>query len=246
MKYFLDTTGTIPKGVGFSQYGLLHIVWLVIFLATLVIVSRIYKKSDSEKRAKIRKIVAWLIVADEIWKMFFLTIGGRYEWEYLPFHLCSVNIFLILWHAYKPNKVVDNFLYLVGIPGAVAAMLFPSWVKLPLFNFMHLHSFTIHTLLVLYPTMLTYAGDIKPQIKYIPKCIALLLAVCVPGVIANKLVGTNFMFLEEASAGSPLLIFENLWGNHLLGYPVLIALVILIMYGPILIKNRRKKNDKRD
>lgn len=246
MKYFLDTTGTIPDGVGFSQYGLLHIVWLVIFVATLITVSRIYKKSDGEKRAKIRKIVAWLIVADEIWKMFFLTIGGRYIWEYLPFHLCSVNIFLILWHAYKPNKVVDNFLYLVGIPGAVAAMLFPSWVKLPLFNFMHLHSFTIHTLLVLYPTMLTYAGDIKPQIKYIPKCIALLLAVCVPGIIANKLVDTNFMFLEEASAGSPLLIFENLWGNHLLGYPVLIALVILVMYGPILIKNRRKKNDKRD
>ena len=221
-------------------------MWLVIFIATLIIVSRIYKKSDSIKRDKIRKIVAWLIVADEIWKMFFLTIGGRYIWEYLPFHLCSVNIFLILWHAYKPNKTVGNFLYLVGIPGAVAAMLFPSWVKLPLFNFMHLHSFTIHTLLVLYPTMLTYAGDIKPQIKYIPKCIALLLAVCVPGIIANKLVGTNFMFLEEASTGSPLLIFENLWGNHLLGYPVLIALVILVMYGPILIKNRRKKNDKRD
>ena len=241
MKYFLDTTGTIPKGVGFSQYGLLHIVWLAIFVATLVIVSRIYKKSDSEKRVKIRKIVAWLIVADEIWKMFFLAIGGRYEWEYLPFHLCSVNIFLILWHAYKPNKVVDNFLYLVGIPGAVAAMLFPSWVKLPLFNFMHQHSFTIHTLLVLYPCMLTYAGDIKPQIKYIPKCIALLLALCVPGIIANKLVGTNFMFLEEASAGSPLLIFENLWGNHLLGYPVLIALVILIMYLPVIVKNKIKK-----
>ena len=36
MKYFLDTTGTIPKGVGFSQYGLLHIVWLAIFVATML------------------------------------------------------------------------------------------------------------------------------------------------------------------------------------------------------------------
>ena len=97
MKYFLDTTGTIPDGVGFKQYGLLHIVWLVIFIATLIIVSRIYKKSDSIKRDKIRKIVAWLIVADEIWKMFFLTIGGRYKWEYLPLHLCSINIFIIAY-----------------------------------------------------------------------------------------------------------------------------------------------------
>ena len=241
MKYFLDTTGTIPDGVGFKQYGPLHIVWLIIFIATLIIVSRIYKKSDSIKRDKIRKIVAGLIVFDEIWKMFFLTIGGRYEWEYLPLHLCSINIFIIAYHCFRPNKTMDNFLYLVGIPGAVAALLFPSWVKLPLMNFMHLHSFTIHTLLVLYPCMLTYAGDIKPEVKYLPKCIGLLLAFAVPAIIANELLGTNFMFLAEASAGSPLIIFENLWGNHLLGYPVLIGLVIIIMYGPVILKRKLKK-----
>ena len=108
-------------------------------------------------------------------------------------------------------------------------------------NFMHLHSFTIHTLLVLYPCMLTYAGDIKPEVKYLPKCIALLLAFAVPAIIANELVGTNFMFLAKASAGSPLIIFENLWGNHLLGYPVLIGLVIIIMYGPVILKRKLKK-----
>ena len=49
------------------------------------------------------------------------------------------------------------------------------------------------------------------------------------------------MFLAEASAGSPLIIFENLWGNHLLGYPVLIGLVIIIMYGPVILKRKLKK-----
>ena len=241
MKYFLDTTETIADGVGFSQFGILHIVWMIIAAVTIIAVSRIYKSTDSVKRAKIRKIMAGLIIFDEIWKMFFLAVGGRYVYDYLPFHLCSVNIFLIAWHAYKPNKMLDNFLYAVCIPGAMAALLFPSWTKLPLFNFMHLHSFTIHTLLVLYPVMLTYAGDIKPKLKDVPKCLGLLFVMAQIAYYINRALGTNFMFLMEADANNPLYVFEQMWGNHLLGLPVIMSAIVIVMYAPIVLKNKIRK-----
>ncbi|MBR5265650.1 MAG: TIGR02206 family membrane protein [Clostridia bacterium] len=241
MKYFLDTTETIADGVGFSQFGILHIVWMIIAAVTIIAVSRIYKSTDSVKRAKIRKIMAGLIIFDEIWKMFFLAVGGRYIYDYLPFHLCSVNIFLIAWHAVKPNKMLDNFLYAVCIPGAMAALLFPSWTKLPLFNFMHLHSFTIHTLLVLYPVMLTYAGDIKPKLKDVPKCLGLLFVMAQITYYINRALGTNFMFLMEADANNPLYVFEQMWGNHLLGLPVIMSAIVIVMYAQILLKNKIRK-----
>ena len=242
MEYFLETIDTIDPGNGFEHFGALHMVWLMLALVTWIIVSRAYCRKDEETRARWRKTVAILIAADEVWKMVWLTIGGNYTFDYLPLHLCSINIIFIAIHAWKPTKLMDNFLYLVCIPGALAALIFPSWGSLPLANFMHLHSFTIHTLLVLYPVMLIAGGDIRPQIREFPKCVIFLLVMAVPIAIFNMIFDTNFMFLMYAGDGSPLLIFERMWGNHLLGYPVLLTAVLIVMCIPVLIMNRRKKD----
>lgn len=44
----------------------------------------------------------------------------------------------------------------------LAALLFPNWATLPFPNLMHLHSFTVHALLVAYPVMLLLAGSCAP------------------------------------------------------------------------------------
>jgi len=130
----------------------------------------------------------------------------------------------------------------VSIPAATAALLFPTWTALPLGNFMHWHSFTVHILLAGYPILLTAAGDIRPQAKYIPRCLLLLLAMAIPIYGVNLALDTNFMFLMFAAEGNPLLIFENLWGNHLLGYPVLISAVLVVMHLPPWLLSKRKQH----
>jgi len=48
--------------------------------------------------------------------------------------------------------------------------------------------------------------------------------------------------LMSADPGNPLYLFEQMWGNHLLGFPVIIAGVLLVMYGPLeLIRKIKKK-----
>ena len=138
--------------------------------------------------------------------------------------------------------MLSNFLYTVCIPGTIAALLFPSWTKLPVLNFMHLHSTTIHIELVMYPLVLAVNGVLKPSAKGIPKC--LLLLVCLAGValVANLIFDTNFMFLMEAEPGNPLYLFEQAFGNHLIGFPILIAAVLVVMYVPMeLYRKHRKK-----
>ncbi|MBQ9933879.1 MAG: YwaF family protein, partial [Ruminiclostridium sp.] len=108
--------------------------------------------------------------------------------------------------------------------------------------FMHWHSFTVHILLAGYPILLTAAGDIRPQAKYIPRCLLLLLAMAIPIYGVNLALDTNFMFLMFAKEGNPLLIFENLWGNHLLGYPVLISAVLVVMHLPPWLLSKRKQH----
>ena len=240
MKYFLETSDTIQEGLGFSHFDSLHIAWLLVFAAVTVTCCIVYRKLGEDGRKKMRYAVASLCVLDEWYMVVCLLIGGNYTPDYLPFHVCSINIYLIAFHALKPNKVLGNYLYLVGIPGTLAALIFPSWVKLPLANFMHLHSFTLHILLVLYPIMLTAGGDIKPEPRQLPRCLALLLGLAGVALVVNLIFDTNFMFLMEAKPGNPLYIFQQLFGNHLFGFPIIITAVILVMYLPgIILKKRR-------
>lgn len=235
MQYFLDTTETVPADIGFSLYDSLHLTWLAIFLIVTLSSGFWYKKMSDKGRTCWKKTVAILLLLDELFKVVMLIIGKRYLASYLPLHLCSINIFLIAWHAWKPSKIISGYLYTVGIPGALAAMLFPSWTSLPLANFMHLHSFTVHILLALYPITLAAAGELAPSVKKIPQYLFLLIGMAVPIYFINLLLDTNFMFLMSADAGNPLYIFEQMWGNHLYGFPVLIAAVLLVMYVPLVI-----------
>lgn len=242
MSYFLDTTETIPDGLGFGHFDSVHLLWLGFFLILSVICIVWYRGSGENGRKIWKKTVAALLVADELFKVIMLVIGKRYHAGYLPLHLCSINIFLIALHAYKPTKLLGNYLYTVGIPGTLAALLFPSWTSLPVMNFMHLHSFTVHILIALYPITLTAAGDLKPEVKCIPRCLLLLAGMAVPIYFINLLLDTNFMFLMSAEPGNPLYLFEQMWGNHLYGFPVLITMVLLVMYVPLIVfrKLRRK------
>lgn len=234
-QYFFESSGTIAKGVGFSHFDILHLSWLFVFLLFCGFSCYFYKKANAEKRKKIRLIFAGLLILDEIIKIAGLAAFGNYSVSYLPLHLCSINIILIAIHAVKPFKALDNFLYTICIPGALVALLFPSWTKLPLLNFMHIHSFTVHILLATYPIMLTFAKDIRPRLKELPKSLLLLAIMAVPIYFVNVLFDTNFMFLMEADKNNPLYVFETMWGNHLLGFPVIIAGVLLVMYFPHII-----------
>lgn len=243
MQYFLDTTETIPANLGFSHFDMTHIAWLIAFAVIVIANCILYRKLTDFGKGIWKKTVAILVVLDEVFKVVMLIIGGRYLPGYLPLHLCSINIFLIAVHAWKPCKILGGYLYTVGIPGALAAMLFPTWTALPVGNFMHLHSFTVHILLALYPIVLGTAGELAPQTKLLPKYLGLLVCMAIPIYGINLLLDTNFMFLMYADPGNPLYMFEQMWGNHLLGFPVLITAVILVMYLPMeLMRYFKRKN----
>lgn len=233
MEYLFEVTETIAGGVGFSHYGALHIGWLAAFVICGIVCCLSYRHMGQRGRAAWRKTVAALVVVDELIKQVLLICTGNWIVKYLPLHLCSINIFLVVWHAFRPNQTLGNFLYMVCLPGAVAALLFPSWTKLPGWNIMCIHSFSVHILLAVYPLVLALGGDIRPGARQITKCLGILAVMAAGVYLVNMALDTNFFFLMSASKGNPLYIFEQAWGSHLYGFPVLIAGVLLVMFGPV-------------
>lgn len=241
MEHFWKTVEVIPEGIGFAHYGALHLCWLAAFAVLAILNCILYRKLGQKGRKIWRIVVASLLVLDEIYKQIPLFVNGLFTLGYLPLHLCSINIFVIAFHVLKPTKSVGNYLYTVCIPGAMAALLFPTWNALPGANYMLIHSFTVHILLALYPIVLTVSGEIKPELKELPKALLLLTGLAAFALICNLLMDANFMFLMYADPGNPLYLFKELWGSHLLGFPVIITGVLLVMHTPWLIAKKIKK-----
>lgn len=242
MENFFLTTEIAPEGVGFSGFGMWHLVWLCVLAASLILCGSLYRRANDAAAARWRKTIAVLIVANEVFlKQIPLILLDHWLPNYLPLHLCSINVFLIAWHAWKGGDLLGDFLYTVCIPGALAALLFPSWTSLPPFCLMSIHSFTIHILLVLYPVLLVARGDVKPDWRRIPLCLAVLLGLAAVALVANLMFDTNFFFLMEADSGNPLYLFETMWGSHLLGFPVLITAVLIVMHVPVIFVRKIRK-----
>ncbi len=243
-KYFLYTQETIPAGLGWDHYSLSHILWLIASAVSMYIICRHYKKLSADARIEYRKKFAWGVVAVEALKTVVLMSAGRYTVEYLPLHLCSINVFVILYHAYKPNEVVGQSLYALCLPGAIVALLFPMWNPLPNFTYMNIHSFVTHTQLSAYALMLLLSGELVPSLKLLPKVSLMIFSVAPFIYIFNMIFGTNFMFINEPQVNSPLEILGDLMGNpgYLIGFALLVLVVWFLMFLPWELMGKRKKN----
>ena len=241
---FFVTSDHIPDGVGFQTFGLIHILWLLAGLVFCVAACVCYRKLSADKRKLALKVLGVYIVLQEMAKNLVLILLGEFGWGYLPFHLCGINILLIAFDTLKQTKTVRSFLYYFAIPGALLALIFPNWTKMPVWNFFHIHSFTIHILLVLYPLLLLTTNQVSTDLKSALKGVVLLVSMAVPVYGLNLLWGTNFMFLMKPDSGNPLEFFEKLLGSHLWGFPVLLPVVVLVMYLLSFLFKRRNKSAK--
>lgn len=245
-EHFLDTSETIGKGLGFPIFGSVHLFWLIVISISCTLAFFCCRRMQLSGRRKLLKGIALFLLISEIVKILLLISIGCFEWNYFPLHLCSMNIFIIDSHAFKPTRFKTEFLYAVCLPGAAAAILFPGWPTLPFVNFLHIHSFIIHGLLLMYPLLLL-AGGFKPDYRQLPKCLLLLVVISPFLYIFNKIADTNFMFLNHPGTDNPLSLFEKWLGNpgYISGFFVLLAIIWNVLYLPSAIKGKLKQT-KRD
>ncbi len=241
MKYLFETSDTIVEGVGFSHFSPFHLGWLAVAIAVTLLLCFWYKRSGERARKGIKIAICALVVLDEIVKIIITGYHGDYFPDYLPFHLCSINIFTIIIFTLRPSRLLGNFLYAICTPAAILALVFPTWTKLPFANIMLWHSFTVHIMLLVFPLLSVVSGEVKITLKDMLKSLIILLFMAIPVAIFNLIFDTNFMFLSYAKEGNPLYLFEQLFGNHLIGIPILLPLIIGVMYLPIIAADRFKK-----
>ncbi len=229
---------------GMGLFSLAHISELILAAAVIILSAVLFKRCGFVARQKWLAISVVLLWADELVKQLGSAALDMWEVGFLPLHICSVNIFLATEYIFFKSKISAQLLYCLGIPGAILALILPTWSKLPIMNFMHLHSYTIHILLTIFPILLIINGE-RPNIKYLPKCCIAVALYSIPVYFINIALGTDFMFLNGAK-GTPFTGLVKAIGQPLY-CPLLVLLIcglMALMYVPWVVIDKRKNNRK--
>lgn len=231
---FFVTRSQLPLGSGSVQYGPEHLFMLSLCALFSVLGVHFYRKASSRRRATFLKTVAVSELVLELIKDSFLAAKGEFGLEYLPLHLCSLSILILLVDAWHPTSLTGDLLYALTLPGALSGMLFPNWLDFPIYTFLSLHSFLFHTVLVVYPLLRLCSGEVRPNYRNLPRCLALLAGAAFPIYWFDRRFNLNYFFLNGGSPGSPLDPLVALMGDpgYISGLFLLVLFVWLVLYLP--------------
>ena len=237
----------LPAGSGFEMFGTIHLVWLFGILLFSIIIALFYKgipeaadgsSVDSNKyftKRKFRMIIGLIMPVISIYRDAVLVITGHFDRFYLPLHLCGMALWIGALYCFTRWRFVGVVYVLLCVPGALSALIFPDWVDYPLWNYMHIHDFISHGLIVSWGLCLVVSDELVPEWKeiWMPVVFGIIGVMILTPV--NKWIGTNYWFLSSPSAGSPLVPIIKLTGErwYVVGYILFVTVVVLIWLGSI-------------
>ncbi len=225
----------------FSLFSPTHLFWLALCVCVCVGGFFLYRRASEKGLCFWRFVVAALILAVVCSRQVVIIVTGQWRPEVLPLHMCSINIFVCLWYTIHPTKLAGNILYTLCLPGAVIALLSPTWLALPVANVCHISSELLHILLALYPVLLL-AGGFRPDYRMLPKVLLCLVGVCIIIYPLNNALGTNFFFLNDPYGNVISEVCTGIFGERffIIGFALILAVLIFVLYLPWRIADRKR------
>lgn len=133
--------------------------------------------------------------------------------------------------AARFREALGEIGFVLLMPGTICALIFPDWTRYPIWNFMSLHSFIWHAVLVAYPMMLYLSHRIHPTLRHYWYPILYLCIVTPPTAVFNALTGCNYLFIMRPLPNTPQEWLVDLMGPYWrVGYALVVAGVVLAVY----------------
>lgn len=243
MDPFWRTVENALPGMGWDLFSAGHLTWLLAGAAACALAGLAYNHMGEYGRRIFRMVLAILIIENLVSDQIFLAVTGQYTLDHIPLHMCCFGGYLIVAHAFmtKKNDMLAGLTYAVSLPGAVLALATPNWSVLPYWNFSGIQSFLYHIMLIMYPIALI-CGGYRPSFAHIRRTVIPIL-LCIAAIFGlNKLLGTDFLFINGAKTVPWLHSLTKIFGDigYIWVFPVTIALLWTIMFLPFYLISRSK------
>ena len=188
-------------------------------------------------------ILALILLVNEAgWNVWNAVIGEWTIQTHLPFHLCTVMVFLSAIMLLTRNYTLYEAVYFAGIGGAAQALLTPN---IGIYGYPHYRFFeqmVSHASILTAAVYMTTIGGYRPTWKSIPRVfIALNIYLEFVGIV-NQLLGSNYLYLAHKPQTPSLLDYLGPWPWYILAGQFICLLTFVLLYAPFAIKDRISKN----
>ena len=232
-----------------------HFIWLGAIALAILVAFVVIKRFKPSHRT-VHTIITTVLI---VFKLFHLSLSmkqtddGGYvlNQTQLSFHLCSIQIYLVIFLNFiKNEKIVSkikSFMVPCMLIGAAMALFIPTEGVDPsvprVWQYM-----LIHGALVFYGFYLMLVEKVDLSIKAYLNNLQMLLAVTLVAFMMNSILeqyNTNFLFLREPPMdGLPILNLNNGWYVYFLTLMLIACTLVFLVQLPFVIKGLKQRKEK--
>src|SRR5215213_2968083 len=153
------------QGAPFEFWGTAHLVALA-FLILLNLYLIRFRNSGDGMKATMRWLLALIILTNEVvWHYWTFAVGRWTIQTMLPLHLCSLLVWTGVWMLMTKSYRVYEFMYFMGIGGAIQALATPGIGDYGFPHFLFFQYFLSHGLIITSAIFMTAVEGFRPTWK---------------------------------------------------------------------------------
>ena len=237
----VDFFGADFSGPAFEFFGDIHLAALgALVLLNLMLMG--FRNAPEATKARLRWLLALILILNEAaWHYWNYLYGTWTIQTMLPLHLCSLLVWTGAFMLMTKNYRVYEFMYFMGIGGAIQALATPG---LGIYNFPHFvffQYFLSHGLIITSAIFMTVVEKFRPTWKSLLRVALWVNLYVIIIFFVNIAIGSNYLMINEKPATPSLLDLLPEWPIYILYMEVIGILTMLVLYFPFALRDLRDR-----
>lgn len=229
------------QGPAFEFLGIGHLGALgALVLLNLMLIG--FRKSGDGTKTFLRIVLALILFLNEVaWHYWNYSNGLWTVQTMLPLHMCSLLVWAGAWMLVTKNQRIYEFMYFMGIAGALQALATPD---LGIYGFPHFRffqTFISHGLIITSAIYMTVVEGFRPTWKSIGRVFVWVNLYALVIFFVNVYLGSNYLMINHKPELPSLLDLLPPWPIYILYMELIGIISILVLYLPFAIKDWRMR-----
>jgi hypothetical integral membrane protein (TIGR02206 family) len=233
------------EGPAFQLFGIAHLAALGALLLINILLLR-FRGAPEQQRARIRWAMAIILWLNEIgWHVWNYATGRWTIQSMLPLHLCSMLVWIGAIMLVTRNYRIYEFAYLLGISGALQALLTPDLGIYGFPHFRYFQTFISHGLIITSAIYMTAVEGFRPTLRSLGRAALWMNIYMVVVYFINSSIGSNYLMINGKPNTPSILDFMPAWPVYILYMEALGAIMMLLLYFPFALRDWRTARERR-
>ncbi|HSM72965.1 MAG TPA: TIGR02206 family membrane protein [Anaerolineales bacterium] len=228
-------------GPAFELFGFPHIITLATLLAlNLILIQTKHAREDQKKTIR-WALALTLVVNETAWHIWNVAVGRWTIQSMLPLHLCSLLVWIGALMLVTMNYRMYEFMYLLGIGGAIQALATPD---LGIYGFPHFRffqTFISHGLIITSAIFMTVVEGFRPTWKSLLRVAFWTNVYVVIVYFINNAIGSNYLMINAKPNTPSLLDLLPPWPIYILYMEIIGLITVFLLYLPFAVQDLRSQ-----